>query len=203
MIFVKAIIHAEKKGLEGISFQEVNVPKVGPGEVRIQLKTAGLNHRDLFIPNRHQPEEGVLVLGSDGAGIVEAIGEGVSNVKVGDEIVINPSLGWEKNTPAPPEGFEILGYPFDGTFAEYVTIPAENAFFKAELFIMGRSRCLISCITYSISCIVYARSNTVRYECLYSWHWERVWLCIVAICKMCWCKCVCHFTFRRKMSKSS
>lgn len=127
---MRAIIHADKIGMEGVSIQDLTIPELGPNEVRIQLKTAGINHRDLFIPNRHNPEEGVLVLGSDGAGIIDAIGEGVSNVKVGDEVVINPSLGWEKNTPAPPEGFEILGYPFDGTFAEFVTIPAENAFPK-------------------------------------------------------------------------
>lgn len=127
---MKAIIHADKTGLEGVSLQKRPIPEVVAGEVRVRLKTAGINHRDLFIPNRHKPEEGVLVLGSDGAGMIDAIGEGVTNVKVGDEVVINPSLSWEKNTPAPPEGFEILGYPFDGTFAEYVTVPAENAFLK-------------------------------------------------------------------------
>lgn len=127
---MKAIIHAHESGIAGVSIQEIDIPEVAPGEVRIQLKTAGLNHRDLFIPNRHKPEEGLLVLGSDGAGIVDAIGEGVTNVKVGDEVVINPTLGWEQNTPAPPAGFEIVGYPFDGTFAEFITIPAENAFPK-------------------------------------------------------------------------
>src|SRR5699024_12618321 len=64
---------------------------------------------------------------SDLAGIVDGVGDGVDNVKAGDEVIINPSLGWRKNSDAPPEGFEIVGMPFDGTFAECITLPAENA----------------------------------------------------------------------------
>ncbi|WP_078380044.1 zinc-binding dehydrogenase [Sutcliffiella halmapala] len=127
---MKAIIHAEKLGLEGVSVGEMDVPNPAAGEVRVKLKTAGLNHRDLFIPNRHQPSEGVLVLGSDGAGIIDQVGEGVKNVRVGDEVIVNPGLGWKENTPAPPAGFEIVGFPFNGTFAEYIVIGAENVVSK-------------------------------------------------------------------------
>ena len=127
---MKAIIHKDKTGLEGLTIGEIGIPTPKAGEVRVKLKTAGLNHRDLFIPNRHQPTEGTLVLGSDGAGIVDELGEGVTNVQIGAEVIINPSLGWQDNTPAPPEGFEIVGYPFDGTFAEYIVVPAENVVSK-------------------------------------------------------------------------
>src|SRR5699024_2002775 len=73
-----------------------------------------------------------IVLGSDGAGVVDQIGANVKNVEIGDEVIINPSLGWEKNSAVPPEGFEITGFPFNGTFAEYITIPQENAVAKPE-----------------------------------------------------------------------
>lgn len=129
---MKAIIHGKKEGLEGLTLGEMEVPKPRAGEVRVKLKVAGLNHRDLFIPNRHNPSEGDLVLGADGSGIIDAIGENVSTIQVGDEVIINPSLGWEKKSPAPPEGFEILGHPYHGTFAEYVTVPAENVVKKPE-----------------------------------------------------------------------
>lgn len=129
---MKAIIHGNKEGLEGIALAEMEVPQPKEGEVRVKLKVAGLNHRDLFIPNRHKPSEGNLILGSDGSGIIDAVGENVTNVQVGDEVVINPSIGWEKKSPAPPEGFEILGHPFHGTFAEYVTVPKENVVKKPE-----------------------------------------------------------------------
>ncbi|CAM3391986.1 zinc-binding dehydrogenase [Cytobacillus oceanisediminis] len=124
---MKAIIHEGKTGRAGLSYGEIAKPEPAAGEVRVKLKTAGLNHRDLFVVNRHQPEDPALVIGSDGAGIIDAVGEGVTNVKSGDEVVINPGLGWKENSDAPPAGFEIVGLPFHGTFAEYIVIPAENA----------------------------------------------------------------------------
>ena len=124
---MKAILHEGTSGMDGLKYSEIDMAEPKEGEVRIKLKTAGLNHRDLFVPNRHKAKDPALVLGSDGAGIVDAVGEGVTKVSEGDEIIINPSLGWEKNSDAPPKGFEIVGMPFHGTFAEYITVPAENA----------------------------------------------------------------------------
>lgn len=124
---MKAVIHAGKSGLCGLSYGDIKEVEPGAGEIRVRLKTAGLNHRDLFVLNRHLPEDPPLIIGSDGAGIIDAIGEDVVSFQVGDEIIINPGLGWEKNNAAPPAGFEILGLPFHGTFAEYIVIPAENA----------------------------------------------------------------------------
>lgn len=124
---MKAIIHEGKTGRAGLSYGEIAKPEPAAGEVRVKLKSAGLNHRDLFVLNRHQPEDPALVIGSDGAGIIDAVGKGVTNVKSGDEVVINPGLGWKEKSDAPPAGFEIVGLPFHGTFAEYIVIPAENA----------------------------------------------------------------------------
>lgn len=132
MIGLNAIVHEEKTGFEGLSYRDM--PELQPkvGEVRVKLKTAGLNHRDLFIPNRHNPTDPPLILGSDGAGIIDAVGQGVLNVQVGDEVIINPGLGWNEKSDAPPPGFEILGHPFHGTFAEQVVVPAENVWPKPQ-----------------------------------------------------------------------
>ena len=73
-----------------------------------------------------------MILGSDGAGIVETVGDGVSGIKEGDEVVINPSLNWPHQSPAPPEGFDILGVPTRGTFADSIVIPAGNVEPKPE-----------------------------------------------------------------------
>jgi zinc-binding alcohol dehydrogenase/oxidoreductase len=124
---MKAILHAGKPGLSGVSAGQIEKPVPGPGEVRIRLKAAGLNHRDLFVLHRHKETEPPLVIGSDGAGIVDELGAGVTTVRTGDEVIINPGLGWPDKSDAPPEGFEIVGLPFHGTFAEFITIPAENA----------------------------------------------------------------------------
>jgi zinc-binding alcohol dehydrogenase/oxidoreductase len=123
---MKAIVHADKAGFEGLSFGDMPELQPQAGEVQVRLKTAGLNHRDLFVPNRHKPTEPPLILGSDGAGVIDAVGEGVTGIQTGDEVMINPGLGWKEKSDAPPQGFDILGHPNHGTFADQVIVPAEN-----------------------------------------------------------------------------
>jgi NADPH:quinone reductase-like Zn-dependent oxidoreductase len=65
-------------------------------------------------------------MGCDGAGVVDMLGEGVSGVSVGDEVVIYPGRNWGPNRHAPQPEFGLLGMPFPGTMAEYICVPAEN-----------------------------------------------------------------------------
>ncbi|SET98902.1 zinc-binding alcohol dehydrogenase/oxidoreductase [Salinibacillus kushneri] len=123
---MKAIVHKEREGLKGLFYQEMDEPTKKEGQVIIKLKAAGMNRRDVALLHRHKSDQPPLIMGSDGAGVVEAIGDGVHHVKVGDEVVIDPSLGWQKKSDAPPKGFEILSMPDHGTFAEYIAVPAEN-----------------------------------------------------------------------------
>lgn len=109
-----------------LQLKEMPEPTAAAGEVVVALKSAGLNRRDLYIPDRMGKDQPALILGSDGAGIVEQVGDGVVHLAVGDEVIINPALGWGKNAVAPPEGFEILGMPDHGTFAEKIAISAEQ-----------------------------------------------------------------------------
>ncbi|OMP68052.1 zinc-binding dehydrogenase [Domibacillus epiphyticus] len=124
---MKAIIHEGTAGLQGVTYRDIGEAAPSAKEVRVKLKSAGLNHRDLFVLHRHKENEPALIIGSDGAGIVDAVGEGVTSVHVGDEVIVNPGLGWPNKSDAPPEGFEIVGLPFHGTFAESIVIPEENA----------------------------------------------------------------------------
>ena len=72
--------------------KEVPTPTPKAGEAFVAIKAAGLNRRDLYTPGRLGNDSEALILGSDAAGVVEAVGEGVTNWKVGDEVIINPSL---------------------------------------------------------------------------------------------------------------
>ena len=128
MMEMKAFVHEFGE----LCTKEVQEPVAGIGEVVVKLRTAGLNRRDLYIPNRRGVEADTLVLGSDGAGIVETIGEGVTNVSIGDEVIINPALGWEKNSDTAPKGFDILGMPDHGTFAEKIVISSEQVELKPK-----------------------------------------------------------------------
>lgn len=107
----------------------VPVPVPGPGEVRVDLRAAALNRRDLWITRGQYP--GIRfpsILGSDGAGVVAAVGEGVDAARVGAEVVINPSIAWGDEEAFQGPAFEILGLPRAGTLAESVVVPAENLF---------------------------------------------------------------------------
>ncbi|MHA6252024.1 zinc-binding dehydrogenase [Oceanobacillus sp. CAU 1775] len=109
-----------------LKVKDMPEPVAGKKEVVVKLKTAGLNRRDLYIPRRHGSDKKALILGSDGAGIVESIGEAVSSVQVGDEVIINPSLRWKNNSDAPPPSFDILGMPDNGTFAEKIVLSEDQ-----------------------------------------------------------------------------
>ncbi|MDT9721094.1 zinc-binding dehydrogenase [Paenibacillus sp. ClWae2A] len=123
---MKAIVHSGQSGLAGLQYTESISRSPQAGEVQIQLKSAGINHRDLFIMSGRGTQDTPLILGSDGAGIIVAIGEGVRGFAIGDEVIIHPTLGWEfsNNVPIVPD---IVGGPTDGTLAQYITLPAENA----------------------------------------------------------------------------
>lgn len=123
---MKAIVHHKEVGLAGVELIEMEEEKPEAGQVKIRLRSAGLNRRDLLVTRRHGEDEPALILGSDGAGVIEEIGENVDHLQVGDEVIINPSLGWPTKSDAPPAGFEILGLPDHGTFAETIVISADN-----------------------------------------------------------------------------
>ena len=112
-----------------IRIVEVPIPEPGPGEVRLRIRYAALNHRDVWIQKGLYPgiRENVI-LGSDGVGIVDAIGEGVHHEWLGKSVIINPGLNWGPRQEVQGPDFEILGNPRDGTLAEYVVVPAENIY---------------------------------------------------------------------------
>jgi zinc-binding alcohol dehydrogenase/oxidoreductase len=109
------------------AFREVDVaePVAGDGEVVVRIVAAALNRRDWWIW-REASAVAPVTLGSDAAGVVSAVGAGVETVSVGDEVVINPTLGWNPGEHVPTETFEILGSPRDGSFADRVVVPVVN-----------------------------------------------------------------------------
>ncbi|MFD1039059.1 zinc-binding dehydrogenase [Virgibacillus byunsanensis] len=119
---MKAFVHEYGK----VKIKAMDEPVADQGEVVVSLRVAGLNRRDINIPNRRGGKAEALVLGSDGAGVIESVGKGVTNFSIGDEVIINPGLRWYENSDAPPKGFDILGMPDHGTFAEKIAISAEQ-----------------------------------------------------------------------------
>jgi zinc-binding alcohol dehydrogenase/oxidoreductase len=125
---MKAIVLHDIGELETIRLEDAADPRPAPGEVVVRLRAAALNHRDLFI--RRGQYAGLrfpLIPGSDGVGTVAAVGDGVTEVQPGAEVIINPSVNWGDDPRAQGPAFKILGLPDNGTFAQYVAVPAANA----------------------------------------------------------------------------
>ena len=110
---------------EGLVPATVPDPQPGTGQVRVDLVAAALNRRDYWIRTGAKSSLPV-VLGSDGAGVVSALGSDVTAVGVGDEVVINPSLDWGASEEVPGERFRILGDPDPGTYAERIVVSASQ-----------------------------------------------------------------------------
>ncbi len=126
---MKAICIHEPGDISVLRYEEVDVPEPGVGQVRVRLRAAGVNHRDIWVRRGSTgPFSQPLIPGSDGAGEVDAIGAGVASWSVGQKVVINPGLSCgtcvactSGNHPACRK-FRI----FDGTYAEYAVVPEEN-----------------------------------------------------------------------------
>ena len=128
---MKAVILKEVgKPLEIIDKEK---PQPAEGEVLVQVKAAALNHRDVWIQHGQYANIKLPALpGSDGAGVVAEVGAGVDKSWLGKEVMIDPSTGWGDNPRAQGKDFKILGMPQEGTFAEYVKVPATNLYEKPE-----------------------------------------------------------------------
>src|SRR5918997_1704325 len=131
---MKAMVLHELGGPERLSYEDAPEPEPGPGETVIRLHAAALNRRDVFATRGQypgaRPEALPVILGSDGSGEVVARGDGAGGPDEGTEVVINPALYWGDDPRKPGKEYRILGLPDDGTFAQFVKVPAENVFPK-------------------------------------------------------------------------
>lgn len=128
---MKAVLLTETGGPDKLTIGEVPTPSPGPGEVRVKLKAAALNRRDFWItiglyPNMKLP----CTAGSDGAGVIDEVGPGADAKLKGREVVIYPAKNWGDNPRTFGPDFRILGMPDQGTFAEYICVPAGDVYDK-------------------------------------------------------------------------
>lgn len=118
---------------EDLVVAEILKPTPKKEEVVIKINAAAVNHRDLLIQKgQYVNLKSPIVLGSDGAGIIDEFGENVKGFKVGQEVIINPGLEWGNNPKAPGSDYRVLGLPENGTFAEYVVVPASAVYPKPK-----------------------------------------------------------------------
>ena len=100
---MKAIRIHNHGGAEVLAYEDVPVPEPGAGEARVKIEASGVNFIDIYHRIGLYPMNRPCILGSEGAGIVDALGEGVSEVKPGDRVA-----------------YAMI----PGSYAEYAVVPA-------------------------------------------------------------------------------
>jgi NADPH:quinone reductase-like Zn-dependent oxidoreductase len=131
---VKAIVFDQHGGPEVLRYEDVPRPDPGQGEVLVHLRAAALNRLDLWV---REGWPGLKldyphISGADGAGEIEAVGEGVSEFQVDDRVVIDGNIGCGHCRACLAgqdnlcRDWHLLGETIRGTLAEYVVVPARN-----------------------------------------------------------------------------
>jgi NADPH:quinone reductase-like Zn-dependent oxidoreductase len=132
---MRAAIFHEFGGPEVVRIEELPRPAPGAGEVLLEVKAAALNHLDLWV-RRGLPIETTMphIGGSDVAGVVVEAGEGVDGGRVGERVVVNPSLWcgeceWcRRGEESMCLRYRIIGEHTNGGFTELLAVPADHAY---------------------------------------------------------------------------
>jgi NADPH:quinone reductase-like Zn-dependent oxidoreductase len=131
---VKAAIFQQHGGPEVLEYADVPEPRIRANEVLVEVKACAVNHLDLFarggLPGIEIPLPHIL--GNDIAGVVREVGELVTWVKPGDEVMVQPgvSCGHCEACLSGQDNlcreYDIIGYRSNGGYAELVAVPGVN-----------------------------------------------------------------------------
>ncbi|KXK37604.1 MAG: zinc-binding dehydrogenase [Saprospiraceae bacterium] len=115
-----------------LEMQEVPIPSIGPKDVLIKVKAAGICHSDAHYRSGVSYAPAPLTFGHEIAGIVEQVGSQISNVQPGDRVCLHylVTCGECYYCTSGHEQFcaqgKMLGHHIDGGYAEYIAVPARN-----------------------------------------------------------------------------
>lgn len=132
---MKAIYFETHGDPDVLTLGERPAPPTGPGMVRIDVRAASLNHIDLFM-RRGLPGVKIAlphIPGCDASGVVSDVGDGVTGVKAGDRVLMNPSLSCgtcefcQRGDVSMCTSYRLVGEHTSGTCCEQIVLPAQNA----------------------------------------------------------------------------
>ncbi len=134
MTTMRCVVVREHGGVDKLRLEERPVPTPLPGQVRVRMQAVGLNHLDTWVrrgvPGHTFPLP--LVTSSDGCGVVDALGAGVTGIAAGDPVVVLPGVSCgaceacQQGQDNLCRSYHILGESCDGTAADYVCVPVAN-----------------------------------------------------------------------------
>jgi NADPH:quinone reductase-like Zn-dependent oxidoreductase len=115
----KYILQPDQKGIDALEMQEMTSQELKPSDVCVRIHAASLNYRDLITAKRGVSQE--IIPLSDGAGVVEAVGEAVVRLKKGDRVVGLFFPLWQGgNIDAYKSSIARGGVPTNGVLAQYI-----------------------------------------------------------------------------------
>lgn len=121
------ILKKGAKSIDGLVQENVDVPEPGPGEVRVRVHTVSLNYRDyLVLTGDGWRIDGDLVPVADGAGVIDAVGEGVTQWSVGDLVTTVYLRDFPTWPPNADMGLGLGALDENGVLAEYTILSAQR-----------------------------------------------------------------------------
>lgn len=116
-----------------LELRDVPAPQLHDGEIKVRLRAAALNHRDVWIrKGEYAGLKYPCIVGSDGCGVISDRASNVDPGWIGKEVIINPSFNWGDSPKAQGKDFSILGLPRDGTLAEEIAVPVDQVVLKPD-----------------------------------------------------------------------
>ena len=115
-------------------FSRADIPAVGPDDVLIQVRAAGICGTDIHILNGEYEAEYPLIPGHEFSGVVAAVGANVTRFRAGDRVTADPNIpcnrcpACQRNEPNQCHNLAAVGVTRDGAFAEFVVVPEGNVF---------------------------------------------------------------------------
>jgi NADPH:quinone reductase-like Zn-dependent oxidoreductase len=125
---MKAVELQNMFGIDNLAVVERAQPRPGPGQVLLRMRAFSLNYRDLMVAKgQYNPKLKLPMTPlSDGVGVVEAVGDGVTRVKTGDRVAGAFMPGWVGGNLTEVKAKTALGGGGTGMLAEYVVLPEEG-----------------------------------------------------------------------------
>lgn len=127
---MRALQVTEPWGLDQLKVVEAPDPEPGPEQVLVRMRAVSLNYRDYLmvggIYGRGTSTGGAITPFSDGCGVVEAVGEGVTRFKVGDRVATMFFQGWIAGPPTLQKLSTALGFPIPGAGRELAVFSQEG-----------------------------------------------------------------------------
>ncbi|HKW14527.1 MAG TPA: zinc-binding dehydrogenase [Candidatus Krumholzibacteria bacterium] len=132
---MKAIYFEKHGGPEVLTLGERPAPACGPGQVRIDVRASSLNHIDCFLRGGLPGVKLALphIPGCDASGVISELGAGVTTHKVGDRVLMNPSLTCgkcefcQRGDVSLCIQFKLVGEHTSGAMCEQIVLPEQNA----------------------------------------------------------------------------